>query len=255
MAAASPPIATSNVDPQGVAEIHRRLWPYRLAGVVAVQFLLFTATAMALYPGGTNVDHGSVGYSFLHNVFSDLGLTVAHDGASNLPSAFLFSTALVSIGAALILVMLTLPQLFAHRQDLRRLSLAGSAFGVVTGLAFIGIAFTPANRHLGWHMTFVQTAFRAFLGVALLYGTATWRHATYPRRYAVGWVAFTVLIGGYVWLLVGGPSAHTPRGLLIQASGQKLIVYASILCIWWQCRGALQVATGELRAGALRQAA
>ena len=115
--------------------------------------------------------------------------------------------------------------------------------GVVSGLAYIGIAFTPANLQLGWHMRFVQLAFRSFLVVVLLYGAATWRHGQYPKRYAVGWLAFAVVLAGYVWLLIAGPSARTAQGLLIQAAGQKIIVYSSILCVWWQCRGAMQLAT------------
>ena len=70
-----------------------------------------------------------------------------------------------------------------------------------------GIALTPANLWLGWHMRFVHLAFRTFLVVVLLYGTATWRHAQYPKRYAIGWFAFAILLAGYVGLLIAGPSA------------------------------------------------
>lgn len=228
-------------------------WPYRIAGYFSIQFMVLTAAAMFAYPGGTNVDHGSRGYSFLTNFFSDLGMTVAHNRAPNRLSSWLFVIALVCIGAGLAAIMMVLPQLFRHRRDLRLLSLAGSAIGVVTGLAYIGIALTPANLHLGWHMRFVQLAFRSFLVVVLLYGAATWRHQDYPRRYAFGWFAFAVVLGGYVWLLIAGPSARTPQGLLIQAAGQKIIAYSSILCVWWQCRGALQLAT-RMQRGAVPSA-
>ena len=223
------------------------MWPYRIAGLASLEFVLLTAMAMQFYPGGTNVDHLTFGYSFLHNFFSDLGLTVAHNGQRNTLSAALFVVALVSIGASLIAFSLTLPQLFRDTPGLHRLSLAGSTFGVISGLAYIGIACTPANLLLSWHMRFVQTAFRTFLVVVLCYGVATWRHSTYPRRYAIGWLSFAALLAAYVWLLIAGPSARTPEGLLIQAAGQKIIVYASIVCVWWQCRGALQLATALTR--------
>ncbi len=217
-------------------------WPYRLATVFSIQFMVLTTAAMAFYPGGTNGDRTSRGYSFFRNFFSDLGMTVAHNRAPNTISSSLFAIALASIGVGLVAIMLVLPQLFRCRRDLRVLSLAGSAVGVVSGLAYMGIALTPANRHLGWHMTFVQVAFRSFLVVVLLYGVATWRHPDYPRRYAFGWFAFAAVLAGYVWLLVAGPSARTAGGLLIQAAGQKTIAYSSILCVWWQCRGALWLA-------------
>lgn len=226
------------------------MWPYRVAGWASIQFMVFTAGAMFLYPGGTNVDRQTRGYAFLHNFFSDLGMTVAHNRSPNGVSAVLFFIALACVGAGVVAFAVTLPQLFRHRRDLRVLSLAGSAAGIVSGLAYIGIAFTPANLQLGWHMRFVHLAFRSFLVVVLLYGVATWRHGVYPKRYAVGWFAFAVVLAGYVWLLIAGPSARTAQGLLIQAAGQKIIVYSSILCVWWQCRGALQLATRMERAPA-----
>lgn len=241
------PPHTVRTTPQVHTPAMLRLWPYRLAGLASLQFVLLTALAMRSYPGGTNVDHLARGYSFLHNFFSDLGLTVAHNGQPNTVSATLFVIALVSIGLSLVGFALTLPQLFRGHVPLYRLSLAGSIFGVVAGLAYVGIACTPANLLLTWHMRFVQTAFRTFLVLVLCYGLATWRHPAYPRRYAVGWLAFAVLLAGYVWLLIAGPSARTPEGLLIQAAGQKIIVYASIGCVWWQCRGALQLATALTR--------
>jgi hypothetical membrane protein len=244
--AISPPDAVAlsrTAEEPSLAVAPLRVWPYRVAGLTSIQFMVLTAGAMLLYPGGTNVDRATRGYSFLHNFFSDLGMTVAHNQSPNRISAVLFFIALACAGAGLAAFAATLPQLFRHRRDLRVLSLAGSALGVVSGLAYIGIAFTPANLQLGWHMRFVQLAFRSFLVVVLLYGAATWRHGEYPRRYAVGWLAFAVVLAGYVWLLIAGPSARTEQGLLIQAAGQKIIAYSSILCVWWQCRGAMQLAT------------
>jgi hypothetical protein len=225
-----------------------RTWPYRVTGLTCIQFMVLTAGAMRLYPGGTNVDHASRGYSFLHNFFSDLGLTIAHNGSRNTASAGLFFAALACVGSGLVLLSVTLPQLFRHRRDLRWLSLTGSTVGVVSGLSYIGIALTPANLLLRWHMHFVQLAFRSFLIVVLFYGAATWRHGSYPKKYAVGWLSFAVLLAGYIWLLIAGPSARTEGGLLIQAAGQKIVVYASIACIWWQCRGAVQHTTSLMRA-------
>lgn len=66
---------------------------YRLAALACVTFVVMTLCAMLLYGGGTVTDPIRPGYSFFQNFFSDLGMTVASSGRSNLASLVLFVTA------------------------------------------------------------------------------------------------------------------------------------------------------------------
>ena len=47
-------------------------------------------------------------------------------------------------------------------------------------------------------------------------------------------MAFSVLLTAYLVLLEFGPSAETPEGLIVQATGQKVIAYVSILSVMAQ---------------------
>ncbi|MCK7483349.1 MAG: hypothetical protein M0C28_44610 [Candidatus Moduliflexus flocculans] len=61
-------------------------------------------------------------------------------------------------------------------------------------------------------------------------GLVIFRQSAYPRRYGWIFVALTVFPAEYILLLEFGPdAATTPAGLVIQATGQKVIVYVSIL--------------------------
>ena len=89
------------------------------------------------------------------------------------------------------------------------------------------------------HYQFVIWAFRLFPVAVLFYAIALFKHKSYPRRYGWALVGFFVLLVGYILLLELGPSAkESYQGQVIQAVGQKIIVYASIGSITFQAWGA-----------------
>ncbi len=79
---------------------------FLLAMAGCVQFLVLSAVAMPLYPGGNYSDNSTAGYEFHRNFFSDLGRTVAHNGDSNTVSMVLFIIGLSLAGLALIIYSL-----------------------------------------------------------------------------------------------------------------------------------------------------
>lgn len=214
---------------------------YRFALFATAQFVVLTLLGMVAYPGGTLRDPALPRYSFLQNFFSDLGLLTAHNGADNGVSAALFIVALTTGGLALLLYFLSAPVLFRAQRWAFRLALAGSLFGVLTGVGFVGVAWTPADVLVGPHVRFVLLAFRSLPLVALLYGAAILLTPGYPNRYAAAFGVFGLLLIAYLWLLTAGPDTTTPAGLVIQAAGQKVIVYAAIVSMGYQCLGALRL--------------
>jgi hypothetical protein len=218
----------------------REKWPFRFGIFACLQFVVVTIVAMGIYPGGTMVEPSNRGYSFFRSFFSELGMTVTSGGRPNLPSAILFIIALTVAGAGLIVFYLATPRFFQQPRLARVLSVVGSILGVVSGGAYIGIAWTPANLFEEAHTHFVLLAFRSFLVVVVCYAVAIFVNKAYPNRYGVVYVLFAALLAGYIWLLTQGPGLETERGIVIQATGQKVIVYAAILCTLIQSWGALR---------------
>jgi hypothetical membrane protein len=201
-------------------------------------FFVLTLLAMLTYSGGAAFNPDAPGYQFTRNFFSDLGRTVSYSGQPNLLSAILFFFALSLAGFGLVLFFLAFPRFFMHRSYLRVLSLAGSLLGVLAGLCFIGVAFTPANLSREAHIQFVMWAFCLLPLAIFLYTVALFLNRAYPRRYAWLFVAFWLLLTGYYLLLSNGPGIDTPQGFVIQVVGQKIIGYASVVCIGLQALGA-----------------
>lgn len=222
-----------------IANWRGRLFLLAMAG--CVQFLVLSTIAMFFYPGGTYSDEETTGYTFTQNFFSDLGRTAAHNGDSNTVSMVLFIVALSLAGLSLIIFFLMVPPHFAENRTARRLSIAGSTVGVISGIGFIGIAAVPADVNLTLHRLFVYIAFTGFLFVVFLYSAAILKSRTYPRAYAYSYFAYAVVLAVYLALLFSGPDIETSRGLTIQAVGQKIVVYTGIICVVIQSYGAYRV--------------
>lgn len=199
---------------------------YRYAILTCGLFVLLTVIAMFTYPGGTYTGESTSGYDFFRNFFSDLGRIRVMDGTPNTVSLVLFFLALVLAGSGLIVFFIAFRAFFPAN---RTAALLGTVCGVAAGLCFIGVAFTPYDLFLDAHIQLVFWAFRTYLAAVGLYAFVIFRQHAYPRRYGWIFVAFAVCLAAYIILLEFGPSAKTPAGLIIQATGQKAIVYISIL--------------------------
>ena len=212
--------------------------PFQLVMWGCGQFVALTIIAMLIYPGGTKFDPDAPGYTFFQNFFSELGFTVTSGGVANPIAAPLFFIALTLAGLGLVFFFIVFPQFFWETPLLKTLSLFGSLSGIVSGLAYIGIAFTPANLLPAPHRDFVLLAFRAFLPAVLFYLVAIFINREYPNRYAMVYLVFAGLLAAYIMLITRGPDIDTARGVMIQATGQKIIVYAAIITILIQGWGA-----------------
>jgi hypothetical protein len=178
--------------------------PFQLVMWGCGLFLLLTVVAMLIYPGGTRIDPNAAGYTFFHNFFSELGYTVTRGGAPNPVAASLFFLALTMAGSGMVLFFLVYLQFFWDRWYLKVLGILGTLCGVVSGLAYVGIAFTPANLLPGPHVQFVLLAFRAFLPAVIFYMLAILLNPDYPNRYAGLYLIFAVLLAAYIMLITNG---------------------------------------------------
>lgn len=249
---------------------HTYLTPYILAGIVTHMFssnataqrirrtyliialgcglfILLTSIAMLTYAGGAVDNHSAQGYSFTHDFLSNLGMIHALSGEPNWVSAVLFFVSLAAAGACLVVFFILFPRFFQATQFEKILSLIGSIFGVLAGMCFIGIAFTPADIARPAHVQFVMWAFRLFPLAVLCYVPVMFVDQKYPKVYAYVFAVFCLLLIGYYFLLTNGPDFSSPQGLVIQAVGQKIIAYASIISIFIQSVGAYHFIGSNLR--------
>ncbi len=206
----------------------REAWRAMILLYASVQFLVLTAIAMFVYPGGAVYEPDSTRYLFFRNFFSDLGATITPSKLPNLPSHILFFLALASVGLALILASSNWKVIVRRRQASRPFGLAAQTLEVIAGLGFVGIAATPWNLVLDAHNTFVRIAFGFLLLYDLFLLVVQLRNA-WPPVYTSINAVYLLLLLAYVGILFAGPRVDSQSGLEFQVAAQKIIVYASVL--------------------------
>ena len=211
-----------------------RAW-YGNVLIACMLFFVLTIAAMVFYPGGRIGDAESTGYAFFTNFFSDLGQTETHSGAANHTSLVLFCCAMGCVAFGMAAFFITFTHAFAAAPGWTRM-LAGIAAvaGCISALCFLGVALTPWNLYLAAHNTVTKLAFQTFLPAVVCDIAAVIGARSVSRAFAVVFSVFALVLVAYIALIVFGPPLATAEGARIQATGQKLIVYASVLTIFVQ---------------------
>jgi hypothetical protein len=210
-----------------------------------LQFLIFTALAMLLYPGGTKYDHDSSGYTFLNNFFSDLGRTLTFNGGEKKASMYLFMVSLVTAGLSTIVYSALFPAFFKAKELSGKFSYGVAVSGIISGLAYIGIALTPWDIFLPPHFFFVRLAFISFMFITAFSIAAIYTDKSYPKIYGAVFIVFGIILTGYLYMLFFGPNFSTPEGVRMQVISQKIVVYSEIICMLIQSFGAYKLLQRE----------
>jgi len=208
-----------------------RSWAFILNMIGCVQFILFTFIGMLFYAGGTYLDPSIPGYSFFMNFFSDIGRTVAHSGEPNIIAFVFFNIAFFLVGVMLVPSFLAFPHFFKGNKIEFWLAITGSLIGLFTAFCLSGITFAPSDINGPAHGWFVRMGFLSGFFISILYSIAIFLNKSYPRRYAYNFTVFTVFLGLYLILLFAGPKMQTIEGLILNVTGQKIILYTFAICL------------------------
>jgi hypothetical protein len=203
------------------------------AGRVAIATLLcllgfigFSASAMALYPGGTWSDRSAPGHSFFANFFCDLSQPIALSGVPNPLGSLLAQLGMLLLAGALSGLFWIVPR---HFSGAGPASLWVRSAGSASVLTFIFVALAPSERYGNLHAALALTsggfgilaAFIAIRGLLARAGAAR----------ALGLLGVSALAAGALaaLLFVLHFRDSTPAPLSVPAA-QKL---AALLLVAW----------------------
>lgn len=191
---------------------------------------------MMTYPGGSLQDRASVHYNFFDNFLSDLGATMTISGKQNTVSNILFITALGSVGVVLIYFSKIWRAMGTEVHRMSAVGYLSKLCLIISGLSFIGVAFTPWNKYFDYHIIFVKSAF-CFLLLWTLLIIILQTENVKMRNLMISNILFVLILGYYVYLLFYGPKAGTPEGNTFQAIAQKIIFVVSVINLTIQAAG------------------
>lgn len=215
----------------------------------SIAFIILTGLAMISYPGGSIYDKTAIHYNFSENFFSDLGATETISGKQNTVSNILFISALGSIGIVLIYFSGIWRAMDTDIHKLEYIGYLSKIFLVISGISFIGIAFTPWNKYFKYHVIFVKFAFGFLLLWTTLIIILQVRNVKI-RNLLICNLIYVLILALYVYILFYGPKFGTEEGLEFQAVSQKIIVYTSIVNLTIQAIGIQRfLRTADFRKG------
>jgi hypothetical protein len=134
-----------------------------------------------------------------------------------------------------------MPYLFVETKVQKSLAIFGSILGVITGVSYVGVAFTPLDVYQQVHIDLVHIGFTSFFLVVIVYLFAIFLNKNYSNFYAYIFIVFAVILILNILLMFWGPEADTAEGVMIQATGQKIVVFSAITCMFIQGFGAWNI--------------
>jgi hypothetical protein len=211
---------------------------FQLLFTSCMLFLTLTAIGMLYYPGGTMLDHHTKGYSFFGNFISELGRWRTHNGGTKWISFYCLTFALLIQAASMFVFNLS----FLKHTGSIALSPKAYYTALVSGSIFpfllAGIAFTPCDLFLPYHMFFVRTGFALLLPLSIAYTVLIRKHDLLPNRYGNVMLSIVLAIALYLVMIFAGPDPH--KIPYVQQTAQKIIVYAMIFSLLYLSVGTLK---------------
>ncbi len=220
-----------------VGDVLKKTWDWMLSqasGILllgGIQYLVLSTIAMALYPGGTKYDPSTTGYLFWNNMISDMGRTIAHNGAPNAASSALFITAMCILAATFVPFYIALSNQFSSSTRIKRYACTAALLGIGTGLLLALAAMFPQDLFSQLHLRFAQFSFVVLVPSILIYWWLMRGDARFPWPCAPTFLALVIIIlAGIVVTIISGSGIDAVT-VTVQATTQKIMVYSWNACM------------------------
>jgi hypothetical protein len=149
------------------------------------------------------------------------------------------------VGATLIFFYRRFKSVFPALEDSPKsifFSKLASPVGLVVGILYAGVGLIPHDLHFAAHVFCAQYAFLTLFFLSILHSLTIYYSKHMSSRYALGYLAFLVVLLYYLYLLFWGPSIgpgvdFSEADLMLQVIAQKSIVFTFILSLLVQVYG------------------
>lgn len=221
----------------------KKLSAFRLLYISCISFLILTTIGMLAFPGGTLLDPHTKGYNFFNNFLSELGRWRSFTGETQWISFFSLDIALIFLAFALFIFNLH----FLKTTNSVELNKTAHVTALISGSAFpiflTGIALTPCDLYLPYHMLCVRIGFGLMLPLSFAYTILIRRHHLLPNKYGNIMLSIVFAIAVYIVLIFVGPN---PRQVAyVQQTAQKIIVYSMIFSLLYLSTGCMKFLRAE----------
>lgn len=203
-----------------------------------LQYLIISSITMVLYHGGDRFDPTAEGYNFFGSFLSDLGRMHAFTGMPTYDTGIFYAIALGFMGVGTLVFFGVHRYLIPNSNE--KIRSVATWMGYIAGLGYIAVAITPWDLYPAIHLISVFTCFIAFMICCVAMYLLIKQQSGYPNVYGKIFLFFGGLIGLYILFMATGPSSEFETGRIVQATGQKILVYSQSILMIICCYGAFK---------------
>jgi len=194
-----------------------------------ILWIILSTIAMFFYPGGTEINPSTLGYSFWSNYISDLGRTVTYSGAPNSISQILFTVFTVIYGFTTFVFFIALLSIFTESRSGKWISIIGGIFAGISAIGAFCLAFAPSDVYPELHGLFSGVTYLAAIFLVIFIVIEIFLTKKLPQKYAFLLLISVILTFIAMIVLFTGPKVIVaPEWLEIYVVGQKVLTYVSL---------------------------
>ncbi|MHA1673418.1 MAG: hypothetical protein ACTSYI_07305 [Promethearchaeota archaeon] len=194
-------------------------------------YIIFIGIGMILYPGGSQVDPNSVGYTFFENSLSDIGRTIALNGEPNLAAMICFFIGTTAFALSLFTFACTFGNMDSTTKAGKRFGHVANGFGILASVSTLVYTYAPTDSMHAAHMVAVYFAYISTFLFTLLFGVQCVfeRKKSKSRKWGMESTIFFTFAGLYLISLIILVQSITPiMNQVMQKFGRTLMLVVII---------------------------
>lgn len=211
----------------------------RILILTALVFIALIGLSMIFYPGGSISDRSSLHYSFTQNFVSDLGSKFTPSGKQNITSEVLYKIAFGVLGIVLVFYSRIWRGLDENIHSKITLGFLSKACLILSGGAFIGMAFSPWDHFYDLHVRFEKAAF-GFLLLWCIFITVIQTGNEKMRSLVVANSFFILFLAVFDYLLIAADVMSDRKEPGLSALFSNLILVLTAFNLIYQSNGILR---------------
>jgi hypothetical membrane protein len=192
---------------------------------------------MAVYDGGNFIENDYPRYSFSRNYISDIGRDYTYTGELNTIPQILFQMAMFAATISIVSIYAFLIHSLKKLENISKLGIAGSIFGLISTIFCISIAFIPYDTMVVLHRICVYFFGGSVLIANTMHIIAFYKIKEYPNKYVIIFIVCSALLFAYIIIYSAMGMDSPDIQEIVKIIGQKIVIGATFINLGIQAYG------------------
>lgn len=207
--------------------------------IAGISFIILTGFSLGSFSGGSRQNMASLDFNFYENFFSELGAKMTISGKFNTKANILFIIALGILGLSMIYFSNIWKALGTDVHRFKIIGYISNASLIISGISFIGLAFSPYDSSYENNIMFLKLAFGFLLFWTMLILFLQWGNKKIKKLFILNFI-YLILLTVYVLILFYGTNFMPDSLDWFETIYQLIIFYTTVVNLIIQSAGIMK---------------